>query len=75
MLTKQWDKAEAEGRELMKPEYGFELVPEYKDIFTLANEKNPEIIWACQCAKGYQEHKWNLMYYPTTIISLPIWIK
>lgn len=41
MLTKQWDKAEAEGRELMKPEYGFELVPEYKDIFTLANEKNP----------------------------------
>ena len=59
MLTKQWDKAEAEGRELMKPEYGFELVPEYKDIFTLANEKNPEIIWACQCAKGYQEHKWQ----------------
>lgn len=46
-------------RELMKPEYGFELVPEYKDIFTLANEKNPEIIWACQCAKGYQEHKWQ----------------
>mgnify|MGYP000406407965 CR=1 FL=1 len=59
MLTKQWDKAEAEGRALMKPEYGFELVPEYKDIFTLANEKNPEIIWACQCAKGYQEHKWQ----------------
>ena len=59
MLTKQWDKAEAEGRELMKPEYGFELAPEYKDIFTLANEKNPEIIWACQCAKGYQEHKWQ----------------
>lgn len=59
MLTKQWDKAETEGRELMKPEYGFELVPEYKDIFTLANEKNPEIIWACQCAKGYQEHKWQ----------------
>ena len=45
--------------EEMQPEYGFELVPEYKDIFTLANEKNPEIIWACQCAKGYQEHKWQ----------------
>ena len=59
MLTKQWDKAEKEGRELMKADYGYELVPEYKDIFTLANEKNAEIIWACQCAKGYQEHKWQ----------------
>lgn len=59
MLTKQWDKAESAGRELLKSDYGFDLVPEYKDIFTLANEKNVEIIWACQCAKGYQEHKWQ----------------
>lgn len=59
MLTKQWEKAEAEGRELMKADYGFKLVTEYKDIFTLANEKNAEIIWACQSAKGYQEHKWQ----------------
>lgn len=72
MLTKQWDKAEAEGRELMKPEYGFELVPEYKDIFTLANEKNPEIIWACQCAKGYQEHKWQPHVMEQTIEKLSI---
>lgn len=65
MLTRQWDKAEAEGRELMKQEYGYELVPEYEDIFTLANEKNAEIIWACQCAKGYQEHKWQPHVLPT----------
>jgi hypothetical protein len=59
MLTKQWNKAEAIGRELLKSEYGFDLIPEYKDIFTLANEKNKEIIWACQCATGYQEHLWQ----------------
>ena len=34
MLEAGTSKAETEGRELMKPEYGFELVPEYKDIFT-----------------------------------------
>lgn len=59
MLTHQWDKAESVGRELLKSDYGYDLLPNYKDIFTLANEKNVEIIWACQCAKGYQEHKWQ----------------
>lgn len=59
MQTKQWEKAETEGRELMKPEYGYSLVPEYKNIFTLENEKNAETIWAVNCLPGYQQHKWH----------------
>lgn len=59
MMDKQWDKAEIHGRELMKPEYGYSLVPKYSDIFTLANEKNSESIWAVNCLPGYQQHKWH----------------
>lgn len=60
MMTKQWEKAETEGRELMRPEYGYGLVTSrYSDIFTLANEKNIETIWAVNCAPGYQQHKWH----------------
>jgi hypothetical protein len=58
MQTKQWDKAEAEGRELMKSEYGYDLVPSYKDVFTEANEKNVETIWAVNCKHGTMTHKW-----------------
>lgn len=58
MMTKQWGKAETVGRELTKSEYGYDLVPKYKDIFTLENEKNVETIWAVNCLTGYQEHRW-----------------
>jgi hypothetical protein len=58
MQTGQWDMAEKEGRELTKPEYGYGLVPEYKDIFTEANEKNVETVWAVNCKHGYQTHNW-----------------
>jgi hypothetical protein len=58
MRTAQWDMAEKEGRELMKPEYGYALVPEYRDVFTEANEKNAETIWAVNCKHGFQTHKW-----------------
>jgi hypothetical protein len=64
MHTKQWAKAEAIGRELLKPEYGYDLVPEYKDIFTLANEQNIEIIWAAQCMRGYAENQWATSILP-----------
>ena len=59
MKTKQWQKAEAMGRELMDTKYGYSLVPNYKDIFTLANEKNAETIWSINCVKGYQEQYWQ----------------
>jgi hypothetical protein len=46
MLTGRWDDAEKMGRELIKPEYGYKLEPDYNGIFKLANEKNAEIIYA-----------------------------
>jgi hypothetical protein len=59
MQTRQWAKAETVGRELMRPEYGYALMPTYKDIFTLENEKNAETIFSFNSLKGYQEHKWH----------------
>jgi hypothetical protein len=46
MLMERWDDAEKMGRELMKPEYGYKLMTNYNDIFTLANEKNAETIYS-----------------------------
>ena len=71
MQTEQWSKAETIGRELMKPEYGYKLMSEYKDIFTLANEGNTETIWACVCKPGYQQHKWMPHVYPKTYDTTP----
>lgn len=72
MQTKQWQKAEAIGRELMDPKYGYSLVPEYKDIFTLANEKNSETIWSINCVKGYQTHLWQPHVIPADYPSNPV---
>ena len=44
MSTEQWSKAEECGRELMKSDYGYGLMDNYADIFTLENEGNKEII-------------------------------
>jgi hypothetical protein len=65
MQLKQWDKAEAAGRELMKPEYGYDLVPRYKDIFTIANEKNTETIFSFNSLDGYDEHQWQSTVLPS----------
>ena len=46
MHDKRWTDAVECGKELMKPEYGFDLVRDYKDIFTLENEGNNETIFA-----------------------------
>lgn len=59
-----WAKAEECGRELMKAEYGYELVPEYEDIFTLENEKNAEIIWAVQCTRNGNMALWHAHCIP-----------
>ncbi len=65
MQTKQWDKAIAEGRELMNGGYGYQLVTDagnaesaYANIFTSANEGNKETIWAVNCLREYQSHLW-----------------
>lgn len=59
MQTKNWPEAEKIGRELQSPEYGYDLVTNYSDIFTFANEKHAETIWAINCLRGTQEHKWH----------------
>jgi hypothetical protein len=77
MMTKQWAKAEEYGRELMKPEYGYELLPVFRDVFTAANEKHAETIWANNCVLGYQMNKWMPhvipVDYPTTPYLISKW--
>jgi len=77
MHEKEWAKAEACGRELMKPEYGYDLVDNYKDIFTLENEKNEEIIWACQSTRSTNMQMWQAhvlsSVYPTTNPNIQKW--
>lgn len=71
MLTKNWVKAVEYGKELTKPEYGYELMDNYADIFTLANEKNAETIWAVNCKRGTQEHKWHPHVLPNDYPTVP----
>lgn len=71
MQTKRWDKAIEAGKELQKEEYGYDLVPDYNDIFTLENEKNVETIWAVNCLTGTQSHKWHPHVLPNDYPSNP----
>nr|WP_129729412.1 RagB/SusD family nutrient uptake outer membrane protein [Parabacteroides goldsteinii] len=77
MHEKDWEKAESCGRELMKSEYAYQLVPEYADIFTLENEKNSEIIWACQSDRSGNMSLWQAhvlpSVYPTKNTSIQKW--
>ncbi|MDR1524472.1 MAG: RagB/SusD family nutrient uptake outer membrane protein [Tannerella sp.] len=74
MQTHQWEKAIAEGRELQKAEYGYRLVTAkgtensaYANIFTEANEKNAETVWAVNCLTGEQTHLWYPHVLPSNI--------
>ncbi|MCD7938332.1 MAG: RagB/SusD family nutrient uptake outer membrane protein [Tannerellaceae bacterium] len=59
MLTRQWDKAEAVGRELTRAEYGYELVPDYHSLFTLEGEINSETIFSSIAKAGVMEGQWH----------------
>ena len=61
----RWADAEAQGRELMDSKYGFGLMSNYKDIFTLENEGNKETIWSCECATGINEQLWVTHVMPS----------
>lgn len=74
MQTKQWDKAITEGRELMQSKYGYALVVDkgaensaYANIFTQANEKNTETIWAVNNLEGTQYNLWYPHVMPASI--------
>lgn len=47
MQEKRFSDAENTAREILT--LGYNLIPVYKDIFTLANEGNLETIWSIQC--------------------------
>lgn len=74
----RWADAVTQGRELMDAQkYGFDLMSNYKDIFTLENEGNKETIWACECATGINEQLWltHVMPsdYPHTNQKMTLW--
>ncbi|MDR2498074.1 MAG: RagB/SusD family nutrient uptake outer membrane protein, partial [Tannerellaceae bacterium] len=70
MQTGNWANAVTEGRELMKPEYGYALVTDagdagsaYANVVASANEGNHETIWAVNGLREFQAHLW----YPHVI--------
>ncbi len=65
MHEKNWEKAIACGRELMKPEYGYDLVKHYPDIFTLENEGNDETIYAGCCTNENNGQLWYAHVLPS----------
>ncbi|RKU72965.1 RagB/SusD family nutrient uptake outer membrane protein [Parabacteroides goldsteinii] len=77
MHENNWAKAEECGRELMKPEYGYGLMNNYKDIFTLENEGNIETIWAAICSSSVNQQLWQAhvlsSQYPTKNESIQKW--
>lgn len=77
MHEKEWEKAVACGRELMKAEYGYALLDNYKDIFTLSNEGNAETIWACVCNRSVNRQLWLAHVlsgqYPTSNPKIQKW--
>ncbi len=77
MHEKEWAKVVECGRELMKSEYGYALMPNYKDIFTLENEGNPETIWAAVCSRSVNQQLWLAhvlsSQYPTKNESIQKW--
>lgn len=77
MHEKNWTKVIECGRELMKPEYGYKLMANYKDIFTLENEGNSETIWATVCSSSVNQQLWLAHVlsseYPTKNESIQKW--
>lgn len=65
MHEKNWEKAIECGRELMKAEYGFDLVKHYADIFTLENEGNAETIYAGCCTNENNGQLWLAHVLPS----------
>lgn len=66
MHEERWADAVEVGRELMKSDYGYQLVPDYKDIFTLENEGNKETIWACTEDHGINIQLWLSEVLPSS---------
>ncbi|WP_430972348.1 RagB/SusD family nutrient uptake outer membrane protein [Sunxiuqinia rutila] len=77
MHEKDWAKAEEVAREIMKPEYGYELLSDYKAVFAVETEINNETILAIPCnvsdfANGWAAHA-LLPDYPYAIAGAAKW--
>ena len=66
MHEQRWADAVEVGNELMKSDYGYQLVDDYKDIFTLENEGNKETIWACTEDRGINIQLWLSEVLPSS---------
>lgn len=77
MHERNWKKAIECGRELMKSEYKYGLMDSYAAIFTLENEQNKEIIFACTEDRGTHLQLWHDHAlpgnYPTQNSSIQKW--
>lgn len=75
MLTKKWDKAVEQGRLIQG--YGYSMMPKYKDIFTLENEGNSEIIHAATASITTNSELWHAHVlpgnYPTKNPNIQCW--
>ncbi|HEX6925327.1 MAG TPA: RagB/SusD family nutrient uptake outer membrane protein [Longimicrobiaceae bacterium] len=65
----RWDVAAAAAAEVMKPEYGYELYPDYTNLFRYAGEDNPEIILAERYMKGQRSHGVFADYAPRSMLG------
>ena len=64
MHEKNWAKAEQMAREIMKPEYSYALLENYKDIFSIENEMNNEVILAIPCNIDAFKNGWAAHVLP-----------
>lgn len=63
-----YNKVETLCRELMSPEYGYQLQSDYNAMFALGGQgsANKEIIWAIPCSyNGQSYNQWHMMVLPT----------
>ncbi|MCL3781056.1 RagB/SusD family nutrient uptake outer membrane protein [Prolixibacteraceae bacterium JC049] len=61
---KNWVKVEELCREVMKPEYGYDLENKYKDIFSIDNEINDEVILPIPCNPDDFKNGWAAHVLP-----------
>lgn len=70
MRVADWDNAVRIGSELTtNKEYGYKLVDNYYDLFSLDTEQNSEVIFAAQAIDGSMENNWLAHVLPTDFPS------
>jgi len=68
--TFQWQKSADIAMEIINAQT-YSLVPEYKNVFSLANEGNPEMLWVQARTAIGGRHELNQFIFPTDYPFLP----